>query len=52
LAGTAFNTWMALFNLIPYGIFACLKIFDWNKKIWLITFALSLALTAVSYVLL
>jgi Zn-dependent protease len=52
LAGTAFNSWMALFNLILYGIFDGLKVFDWNRKIWLITFALSLALTAVSYVLL
>jgi Zn-dependent protease len=52
LAGAAFNAWIALFNLIPYGIFDGLKVFGWNKKIWLAAFAVSLTLTAVSYVLL
>jgi Zn-dependent protease len=52
LAGAAFNAWIALFNLIPYGMFDGLKVFGWDKKIWLAAFAASLALTAVSYVLL
>jgi Zn-dependent protease len=51
LIGVAFNGWIALFNLIPYGIFDGLKVFIWDKRIWISAFALSLALTAVSYVL-
>jgi Zn-dependent protease len=49
LAGAAFNAWIALFNLIPFGIFDGFKIFLWNKKIWALTFAISLALTVISY---
>jgi Zn-dependent protease len=51
LFGGAFNSWIALFNLIPYGIFDGLKVFSWDKKIWILAFAASLALTSVSYFL-
>ena len=43
------NGFMAVFNLIPFGIFDGLKIFSWNKMVWALVFASSLALTAVSY---
>jgi Zn-dependent protease len=45
-----FNAWMALFNLIPFAILDGLKIFNWDKKIWAIAFAGSVALAVVSYI--
>lgn len=51
LLGAAFNSWIALFNLIPYGIFDGLKIFAWSKRIWVLAFGASLALTVASYML-
>jgi Zn-dependent protease len=45
----AFSAWIALFNLIPFGILDGFKIFTWNKKIWTLTFAASLILTVISY---
>jgi len=38
------NTYMALFNLIPFGDFDGLKIFKWNKAAWAIIVALGLIL--------
>lgn len=49
LFGAAFNAWIALFNLIPVGILDGFKIFTWNKKVWVLAFVLSLALTVASY---
>lgn len=49
LLGTAFNAWIALFNLIPFGIFDGFKIFVWDKRIWALAFAVSLILTLFSY---
>jgi Zn-dependent protease len=45
------NGFIALFNLIPIGILDGYKIFRWDKKVWALAFAPSLALTAVAYVL-
>ncbi|MEM3700466.1 MAG: AN1-type zinc finger domain-containing protein [Candidatus Bathyarchaeia archaeon] len=47
--GTAFNAWIALFNLIPFGILDGFKIFLWNKKVWASAFTISLVLTLISY---
>lgn len=47
--GAAFNAWIALFNLIPFGILDGYKIFRWNKKNWALAFATSVALTLISY---
>ena len=44
------NGFMAVFNLIPFGIFDGFKIFSWDKKIWAIAFAASLALTITAYI--
>jgi len=49
LFGAAFNAWIALFNLIPFGMLDGFKIFVWNKKVWTFVFAGSLALTVISY---
>jgi Zn-dependent protease len=46
--GAAFNAWIALFNLIPFGIFDGLKVFHWSKKIWILAFTASLILTIIS----
>ena len=37
--GAQINTWLALFNLIPFGPLDGAKILRWNKGIWLITIA-------------
>jgi len=50
--GAAFNAWIALFNLIPFGILDGFKVFVWNKIIWALAFTVSLALSLVSYTLL
>ena len=47
--GAAFNAWIALFNLIPFGMFDGFKIFMWNKAVWALAFAQSLVLTLVCY---
>jgi len=49
MLGSAFNAWIALFNLIPFGIFDGFKVFLWDKKIWALTFAASLILTILTY---
>jgi len=47
--GAAINAWIALFNLIPFGILDGFKIFLWNKPVWTVAFAASLILTIISY---
>ncbi len=37
LFGFGINSFLALFNLIPFGIWDGAKIFRWNPAIWLIT---------------
>jgi Zn-dependent protease len=49
LAGAAINAFMALFNLIPFGVLDGLKVFRWKKTVWLLLFAMSVLVTAVSY---
>lgn len=39
------NAFMAFFNLIPFGVIDGLKVFWWNRKVWLAAFAASLILT-------
>jgi len=47
-----FNAWIALFNLIPFGILDGFKVFTWDKRSWVLVFAFSLILTITSYNLL
>jgi len=42
-----FNAWIAVINLIPFGIFDGMKVFSWDKAVWALTFAASAALTAL-----
>ena len=42
--GVQINAWLAFFNLIPWGNFDGYKVFQWNKKVWIIVFIGSIAL--------
>jgi Zn-dependent protease len=37
VVGASFNGWIALFNLMPFGVLDGQKIFEWNKIVWGIT---------------
>ena len=43
------NAFIAFFNLIPYGIMDGLKVFSWNKIVWVSIFAPSVALMIMTY---
>ena len=43
------NAFMAVFNLIPIGILDGYKIFSFNKKLWLLAFIPSVALTILAF---
>jgi Zn-dependent protease len=45
------NAFMALFNLIPFGVLDGYKIFMLNKKVWVAAFIPSVILTIVTYLL-
>lgn len=45
----AINAWIALFNLIPFGVLDGYKVFRWNKSIWGLAFTTSIALTMLTY---
>lgn len=47
--GASFNGWIALFNLMPFGILDGQKIFDWNKVVWGIAMAAASGLFIVAY---
>lgn len=49
LAGAAINAFMALFNLIPFGVLDGLKVFRWSKPVWLVLMAAAVIVTALSY---
>jgi Zn-dependent protease len=42
--GALINTWLALFNLIPFGPLDGAKIFSWDKKVWLIALIIAIGL--------
>jgi len=48
--GVLINSFIACFNLIPFGILDGFKIFSWNKVVWAVAFSVSLALTIYSYI--
>ncbi len=49
LFGGFWNAFMAVFNLIPMGIFDGFKIFSVSKKVWALVFASSLTLLITAY---
>lgn len=49
--GAFINGYIAVFNLIPFGILDGLKIYTWNKMIWGLVFGVALALAIPSYLI-
>jgi len=47
--GFIINSILALFNLIPFGIFDGAKVLRWNPIIWGITFAAAMILAVKAY---
>jgi Zn-dependent protease len=52
ILGALVNGFIAVFNLIPFGILDGFKIFNWNKTVWALAFTASAVLMAISYILL
>lgn len=45
-----FNALIAFFNLIPFAMLDGLKVFRWNKAVWIATFLLAIALAAWAFI--
>jgi Zn-dependent protease len=45
LAGASINSFLAVFNLIPFAIFDGRKVYLWNRKFWAMLFVISLGMT-------
>jgi Zn-dependent protease len=45
------NAFMAIFNLIPFGILDGYKIFSFNKKLWALAFIPALVLTIITVII-
>ena len=50
LSAVTFNAFMAIFNLIPFGILDGYKIFSFDKKAWAIAFSVSILLTIIAVI--
>lgn len=49
LAGAAINSFLAVFNLIPFSVFDGLKVYRWNRSYWTALFLVAAALTIYTY---
>jgi Zn-dependent protease len=49
-AGASFNAWIAMFNMLPFGVLDGQKIFDWNKILWACTMAGAMILFIIAYI--
>jgi Zn-dependent protease len=45
LTGASINSFLAVFNLIPVSIFDGRKVYVWDRRVWGVLFAISLAMT-------
>lgn len=52
VAGAAINSFLALFNLIPFAVLDGQKVYAWKRRYWAASFSLSLALTIYTYFIL
>ena len=43
------NAFIALFNLIPFGVLDGRKIMEWKKPVWALMFLTSIAFFALAY---
>ncbi len=50
--GARINTWLAIFNLIPFGPLDGAKIFRWHKGAWLAAIGVGIGLFVVEYFIL
>jgi Zn-dependent protease len=50
--GAYINTWLAIFNLIPFSPLDGMAVFKWNKMVWLIAVAASTVLYAIQHFIL
>ncbi len=48
---STFNSIIAIFNLIPFGILDGYKIFSWNKMVWAAAFVCAIALALPAFLL-
>ena len=50
--GARVNTWLAVFNLLPFGPLDGMKIYRWSWKIWLSAFIIGIVLFAAEFFIL
>jgi len=50
--GARINTWLAIFNLVPFGPLDGAKILRWNKKAWIAALAIAIGLFGLEYLVL
>jgi len=50
MLSAAWNAWIALVNLIPFGVLDGVKVFMWNKAVWSMVFITSIALTIFTFI--
>jgi Zn-dependent protease len=50
--GARINTWLAVFNLLPFGPLDGMKIFKWSRKVWFSAFIIGIVLFAAEFFIL
>lgn len=50
--GARINIWLAIFNLIPFGPLDGAKIFNWDRRIWLVAIIVAVGLFGIGFLIL